>query len=44
MDKELEKKMLENLDMLGEKIKKSDKVNGKAEALEAYKIVRELFI
>ena len=42
MDKELEKKMLEDLDRLGESIKKSDKVNGKVEALDAYKKIRKL--
>lgn len=42
IDKEYEKKILESLDMLGENIKKSDKVNGKNEALDAYKIAKKL--
>ena len=42
IDKELEKKILADLDRLGEKIKKNDKVNGKKEALEAYKKVRKI--
>ena len=37
MDKKFEKEILENLDELGEKLKKNDKVNGKKEALDAYK-------
>jgi len=39
---EFEKKILENLDMLGENIKKSDKVKGRAEAYDAYKKARKL--
>ena len=42
MDKELEKKMLEDLDRLGEEIKKSDKIKDKKEALDAYKKARKL--
>ena len=43
IDKEYEKKILESLDMLGENIKKSNKINGKNEALAAYKKAREYF-
>ena len=43
MDKELEKKMLEDLDRLGESIKKSDKIRDKKEVLEAYKKIRKIF-
>ena len=43
MDKELEKEILEDLDRLGEKIKKSDKIKDKKEVLEAYKKIRKIF-
>jgi len=42
IDKEFEKKILKNLDELDENIKKSNKINGKSEAVDAYKIVRKL--
>ena len=40
--KELKKEILENLDILGKKVKISDKVNGKAGAYDAYKKTKEL--
>ena len=40
--KELKKEILGNLDILGKKVKIGDKVNGKAEAYDAYKKAKEL--
>ena len=43
MDKEFEREIIEDLDRLGEEIKKSDKIKDKKEVLEAYKRVRKIF-
>jgi len=43
MDKEFEKEIIESLDELGEKIKKSDKIKDKKEVLEEYKKIRKIF-
>ena len=40
--KEFEKEILESLDILGKKVKKSDNINGKAEAYDSYKKAKEL--
>jgi len=41
-DKEFERRILESLDELAEKIKESDKIKGKSEALAAYNRARKL--
>ena len=40
--KEFQKEILESLDILGEKINKSDNINGKDEAYKAYKKAKKL--
>jgi len=37
IDKEIEQKIIDDLEILGTKIRKSDKVNGKDDAIDAYK-------
>ena len=41
-DKRFEKELLDSLDILGEKIKKSNSNNNKDEALSAYKKAKKL--